>query len=280
MVHKSITLRAFPPELSTLARVDLARAAGFHAVEINLEHGLDIHPDLPDAALTSMAQAIRERGMEISSIYSRAQWASMISSGVAANRAKGIDIVKRLIEAAHFMQIGAVLVIPGAVDDGLFGKQPELVHYDVVYQRVQEVLAELLPLAAAAGTVLAIENVPNKFLVSPLEMARFVDELNHPNLGVYFDVANAMLYGFPEQWIPILGRRIRRVHVKDYRLDVGGLRGFCGMLQGDINWPLVAQELRQVGYDGYVTSEVLPAYRYHGERLIYEASAAITAVFD
>ncbi len=134
---------------------------------------------------------------------------------------------------AEILEIGAVLVIPGAVDDSLFGKEPEIVSYDVVYDRVQESLTRLLPLAANTGTVLAIENVPSKFLLSPLEMARFVDELGNNNLGVYFDVANAMPHGFPEHWIRLFWcAELPRIHVKDYRLDVGGLRGFTGLLPG------------------------------------------------
>jgi hexulose-6-phosphate isomerase len=278
-VKKSITLRAFPPHMSTLERVRLARSAGFAAVELNLESGLDVDPSLPNRQLAEIGRQVQELGMEFSSIYSREQWKYVISSGDVRRREAAKDIVKRLIEVAHLLDIGAVLVIPGAVDDSLFGKQPEIVPYDVVYERVQEALAELLPLATGAGTILAIENVPNKFLLSPLEMARFVDEMGSPHLGVYFDVANAMLVGFAEHWIRILQQRIARVHVKDYRLDVGGIQGFTGLLQGDVNWPEVVAALQEIVYDGYITSEVLPAYKYHGERLIYEASAAISAIF-
>ena len=278
-MKKSITLRAFPPSMRTLERVQLAKAAGFEAVEINLEPGLDVRPSLPNRELAELGGAVRDLGMEFSSIYSREQWKYVISSGNAARREKAKDIVKRLIEVAGLLDIGAVLVIPGAVDDSLFGKEPEVVPYDIAYERVHGVLRELVPLAVDAKTVLAIENVPNKFLLSPLEMARFVDEIGSRALGVYFDVANAMLEGFPEHWIRILGHRIVRIHVKDYRRDIGGLKGFTGLLQGDVNWPEVVAALSQIGYDGYITSEVLPAYRYHSERLIYEASAAISAIF-
>ncbi len=266
--------------MSTLERVKLAKQAGYDAVELNLETGLDVHPALTDREIQAVGQAVRDMGMGFSSIYSREQWKYMISSGEAARRQQAEAIVKRLIEVAGLLDIGAVLVIPGAVDDSLFGKEPEIVPYDVVYERVQETLQRLLPLAADANTILAIENVPSKFLLSPLEMARFVDEIGHVNLGVYFDVANAMPNGFPEHWLRILGARITRIHVKDYRLDIGGLKGFTGLLQGDINWPAVVSAIQEIGYDSYITSEVLPAYKYHGERLIYETSMAISAIFD
>jgi len=278
-MKKSITLRAFPPAMSTLERCSLAKQAGYDAVELNLEQGLDVGPHSSERELLTLGRAVRDMGLEFSSIYSREQWQYSISSSDEARRHKGLAVVKRLIEVADLLDIGAVLVIPGAVDDSLFGKEPEIVRYDVVYRRAHEALAELLPLAAAANTVLAIENVPNKFLLSPLEIVRFVDELNSAHLGVYFDVANAMLVGVPEHWIEILGQRIKRLHVKDYRQDIGGLRGFTGLLQGDVNWPAVVQALGRIGYDGYVTSEVLPPYRYCGKRLIFETSAAISAIF-
>jgi hexulose-6-phosphate isomerase len=278
-MKKSITLRAFPPSMSTLERCALAKEAGYDAVELNLEPGEDINPSSSEREILHLRNAVADMGMCFSSIYSREQWRYVISSGSPDNRQRGMDIIRRMIEVAHTLQIGAVLVIPGAVDDSLFGKEPEIVPYDVVYSRVQDVLSELLPVAASAGVSLAIENVPNKFLLSPMEMARFVDELDHPCMGVYFDVANAMPHGFPEHWIRILGKRIVRIHVKDYRRDIGGLRGFTGLLQGDVNWPAVVAALDAIGYDGYITSEVLPGYRYHGERLIYETSAAISAIF-
>lgn len=278
-MKKSITLRAFPPSMKTLDRCALAKRAGYHAVELNLESTEDINPSSTVHELDELRRAVADMGLEFSSIYSREQWQYVISTGDPERRQRGMDIIRRLIEVAQVLGIGAVLVIPGAVDDSLFGKKPEVVRYDVAYQRVQAALRELLPMATAAGIDLAIENVPNKLLLSPLEMARFVDELASPHLGVYFDVANAMPNGFPEHWIEILGRRIKRIHVKDFRRDIGGLQGFCGLLQGDVNWPEVVRAVRQIGYDGYITSEVLPAYKHHHERLIYETSASISAIF-
>jgi L-ribulose-5-phosphate 3-epimerase len=123
-----------------------------------------------------------------------------------------------------------------------------------------------------------VENVWNKFLLSPLEMRRFIDEIDLPSVGVFFDVGNILLYGFPDQWIRILGKRIKRVHVKDFRTQVGTLHGFTGLLQGDVDWPAVIAALTDIGYDSYLTAEVLPAYRYHSDRLIHECGAAMDAI--
>jgi hexulose-6-phosphate isomerase len=109
-------------------------------------------------------------------------------------------------------------------------------------------------------------------------MRRFIDEIDHPGVGVFFDVGNILLYGFPDQWIRILGARIKRVHVKDFRTEVGTLHGFTGLLQGDVDWPAVVAALKDIGYTSYLTAEVLPAYRYHSDRLIFECAAAMDAL--
>jgi hexulose-6-phosphate isomerase len=109
-------------------------------------------------------------------------------------------------------------------------------------------------------------------------MARFVDEIASPWAGVYFDVGNVLRTGFPEHWIPILGDRIRRVHFKDFRLAVDNLGGFVGLLQGDVDWPAVRGALVGIGYTGWVTGEVLPPYKFYGERLIHETSAGMDAI--
>lgn len=151
--------------------------------------------------------------------------------------------------------------------------------YDVAYRTAQASLAQILKDVSGSGIYLAVENVWSKFLYSPLELARFVDGLGNPQLGVYFDVGNVLRIGFPEHWISILGHRIRRVHLKDFRLSVDNLGGFVSLLEGDVNWPAVRSALTSIGYDSWLTTEVLPAYRYYGERLVHESSASIRAIF-
>jgi hexulose-6-phosphate isomerase len=106
-----------------------------------------------------------------------------------------------------------------------------------------------------------------------------VDEIGSPWVGVYFDVGNVLRTGVPEHWVVILGSRIRRVHLKDFRESSGSLDGFVGLLQGDVNWPAVAAALRSIEYDSWVIAEVLPPYRFHADRLVHETSGAIDAIF-
>ena len=113
---------------------------------------------------------------------------------------------------------------------------------------------------------LGLENVGNKFLLAPTEMRQILDEVNHPLIGCYLDTANMLLYGYAEHWVAIVGRRIRKVHVKDFKRERGGGH-FCQLLEGDCNYPAVMRELRTLGYDDYLTSEVSRGERSEGQTM-------------
>ena len=139
-----------------------------------------------------------------------------------------------------------------------FLPEAEVIPYDVCHDRASEALRQILPAAEQAGVALCIENVWNKFLLSPLEMRDFMDSFNSEMVGAYFDVGNVLLTGYPEHWIRILGRRIKRVHIKDFKRSVGTVEGFVDLLEGDVDFQAVQQALSDIGYDGYVTAEMLP----------------------
>lgn len=278
-MRKSISLRAFPQGMPTLHRASIARDAGFDGIEINLEPTEEFDLSASPADLTRLRRDIEATGLTVSAVYCRRQWHHPITSQNPATRQAGIDIVEGLVKAAALLGADNILVLPGAVDNRIFVDPPEVVPYEAAYRNAQESLRGLAHgVATKARIHLAIENVWNKFLLSPLEFARFVDELDSPWASVYFDVGNVLRFGFPEDWIRILGKRIVNVQVKDFRRDVDTLAGFVGLLQGDVDWPAVRLALSDIGYDRWLTSEVLPAYRFHSERLIYETSAAMDAI--
>ena len=128
--------------------------------------------------------------------------------------------------------------------------------YDDAWRWTRDALQAVTPHAEQHDVTLAIENVWNKFLLSPQEMRQMIDEVGHPLIGTYFDVGNCILYGYPEQWVGILGSRIKKVHVKDFKRAVATGQGFCQLLDGDANYAAVMRELRSTGYDDYLTSEV------------------------
>ena len=278
-MRKSISLRAFPQNVAIDRRLEVARAAGFEAVEVNLEPGECVTLDSTNQELISFRAKVEAAGLVVSAVYSRLEWSFPITSQIKEKRARGRAIIEGLAKAAPALGTDVVLTLPGAVDNSLFAADAEIVGYDIAYAAAQEVLDAIARgVASDVGVVLAVENTWNKFLLSPLEFARFVDELGSPWVAVYFDVGNALRTGVPQDWIRILGQRIKRVHLKDFRNSVGNLHGFVNLLEGDVDWPAVIMALEAVGYDSWLTAEVLPSYRHHWRRLIDGTAAAMDSI--
>ncbi|MBC7216897.1 MAG: TIM barrel protein, partial [Candidatus Caldatribacterium sp.] len=133
-------------------------------------------------------------------------------------------------------------------------------------------IQEVLPHAQNAQVTLALENVWNECFLSPIEFASFIDSFESPFVRAQFDTGNVVLFGYPEQWIAILGKRIATVHVKDFKKAVGTLEGFCLPLEGDVHWREVMQALRNIPYDDYLIAEFIPPYRYSTEALLANLS--------
>lgn len=279
-VKKSISLRCFAPQMPVQERLSLASSAGYDGVEINFEPTEEFPPDSSDEDLRRLARMLDAEGLSVSAVYNRQQWFNPINSRDVATRDRGRDIIARLIDFAAALRSEMVLVVPGVVDNGIFVDPPEIIPYQHAYETSVSALKELGAYAAASGITLGLENVWNKFLLSPLEFRNFLSEIDSPGVAMYFDTGNVLRTGFPEDWIDILGHWIRAVQVKDFRLAVDNREGFAGLLQGDVDWPAVRASLERIGYDGWITGEVLPSYKFHADRLIYETSAAIDAIFD
>ena len=177
-------------------------------------------------------------------------WRLPISSGdpeVVNGSVKGMETSLR---NAALWGADTVLLVPAVVD--------AKTSYKDAYTRSQAVIKErLLPLAKELKVVIAVEEVWNKFLLSPLEFARYVDEFDSPQLRAYFDVGNVVLYAFPQDWIRTLGSRIVKIHLKDFTFDrQNGRFTWKNIGEGDIDWPAVRQALAEIKYAGYVTTEV------------------------
>ena len=127
---------------------------------------------------------------------------------------------------------------------------------------------------------IGIENVWNKFLLSPLEMRDFIDKIGSDYVGSYFDVGNVVYSGYPEQWIHILGKRIRKVHFKDYRCNPGGLNCFVDLLSGDVNWRAVRQAFADIGYDGWAAGEMIPQYAQGSDQIIYNTCKSMERIME
>jgi hexulose-6-phosphate isomerase len=162
-------------------------------------------------------------------------------------RERGKAIVESTLQIAQWLGAGAVLVVPGVVT-------PE-VSYDVAIENALAALQDLVPVAERLQVTMALENVWNKFLLSPVEMRDFIDQCESAFVGAYVDTGNILAYGYPEQWLRILGARVRAVHVKDFKTSVATRAGFCTLMEGDVNWAAVAGALRDIGFDGALVAE-------------------------
>ena len=181
------------------------------------------------------------------------------------------------IETAKTFSADSVLIIPGHVGVS-FAPGLGVIPYDIASDRALTAMKKLTPVAEKHEINIGLENVWNNFLLSPLEMRDFIDKIDSPYVGSYFDVGNVVATGYPEHWIKILGKRIKKVHFKDYRINPGGLGGFVDLLSGDVNWPAVMGAFKAVGYSSWATAEMLPPYKHYSDQIIYNTSLAMDRI--
>lgn len=268
-IVSGVVRQALPEGAGCEQMLALAKASGFEGVE--LQHGApprEFTEETSDADIRKIAEAARKHDIEVFSVMPTAQ---NLGSTDEAERKKGIDTIERVTRQAAILGAGTVLIVPCRVSEDC--------PYDAAYTNSLKSLQELADRVADTGIALAVENVWNKFLYSPLEFARYVDEVKRPNVKAYFDVGNIMAHGFPEQWIRILGKRIDKIHVKDYLRNRPGATGFTNLLQGDVPWGKVKKALDTVGYDGYVTAEV-SGYATGAELGLKHITAALDYIFS
>ena len=284
-MKKSINYWSFAERLTSGSKMsledcmELAKEADFEAIELSVAEEGELNLDSTREEVERIVKTAKEVGIEFSSLATGLLWNYSLSSPNDKVRDKAKGIVKKMLELASCLGVDTILVIPGAVDV-FFKPEAEVVPYDLAYQRSLESLRECLATAEKYKVNIGIENVWNKFLLSPLEMRDFIDKLGSDYLGAYFDVGNTLLTGYPEHWIRILGERIKKVHIKDFKGAIGNVDGFCDLLEGDVNWAEVMKALREIGYDDYVTAEMMPPYSQHPEALIYNTSKSMDFILD
>ena len=237
----------------------LAKDAGYDGVEINT-----VDTDEESKKLKSIADSV---GLEIPSIMNSAHWQYPLSDPDAEVREKSVDGMKKSLASASIVGADTVLLVPGVVN--------EKVCYEDAYTTSQKEVKELAKIGEELKVTIAIENVWNKFLLSPIEFARYIDEIESEYVAAYFDVGNILIYGYPQQWIRTLGSRIKKVHVKGFKV---GPKAFSYLLDSDINWAEVMKSFKDVGYDGYITAE-LPSYKSFPEQMVYDTSAHMDKIF-
>jgi len=202
----------------------LAKDAGFDGLELALnEHG-PVSMDSTKEDIMKVKEMADEIGIELYSVACGLYWDYNYTSANEENVKRAKEITKKQLEVASMLGCDTILVVPSAVEVAF--ASGEVVEYDVAYERALSALRELAPIAESLKVSIGVENEWNRFLLSPMEMADFIDKVGSSYVGAYFDVGNVMFSGYPEHWIKILNKRIKKVHFKEYRRAAGDLHGF------------------------------------------------------
>ncbi|NIK70529.1 sugar phosphate isomerase/epimerase family protein [Paenibacillus sp. BK720] len=276
-MKKGINIWSFPAGMSIEESIALAKDAGFDGIELSLNETGPLSLESTTEEVRAIRQFADNAGIELSSLASGLYWDYPPTSENEQVSSKAYDIARKQLEHAAALGVDSVLIVPGAVGVDFIPNAP-VVPYDRAYDNALAFFTKLAKEAEAVKVSVGIENVWNKFLLSPLEMRGFIDAVGSEYVGSYFDVGNVVYSGYPEHWISILNKRIKKVHFKDYRRQAGGLHGFVDLLAGDVDYPVVIQALKDIGYNDYVTAEMIPPYTHHTKQIVYNTSAAMDAI--
>lgn len=236
-IKKGILLGMLPKNLSYADRLKMARDLGFEGIQANTT------PDQHEAE--EIKKAADDAGIKIDSVMNMDHWKYPLSSADPAVAAKSLEGMKTSLNNAKLWGSYSVLLVPAVVNEDT--------SYKEAWVRSQKEIRKLIPMAHELGVVIALEEVWNKFLLSPLEFAAYIDEFKSPWIKAWFDVGNVVLYGYPQDWIRTLGKRIVEVHLKDFKRD--GFK-WVNLGEGSINWPEVRKAFAEIGYSGYATTEL------------------------
>jgi len=240
-LRKSIMWGTVGMEGTVLDKCKAIKAAGFEGIEPNSHMNRN-----------EVLDAMQATGLKASSVCNSKHWNLLLSHPDVEIRKQGMEAMVVAMEDAKAYGTDAVLLVPGRVDEN--------VSYDDCWSRASACIKELLPAAQQLKVKICIENVWNNFILSPLEARNFVDQFNSPYVGFYFDIGNIVVYGWPEQWIRILGDRIGRIHIKEYSKQIGDKQGRNAgfgvkLTEGDVRWKEVMSQIRSSYQGGWLTTE-------------------------
>lgn len=240
-IHKAIMYETVGLKGSVLEKFKAVKAAGFEGIE-----------PMSHMNQQEVLAAFKETGLKPASVCCATHWDKPLTDPDPSVRSEGLKGLQQALRDAKAYGASSVLLVPGVVN--------KKVSYKDAYGRSQEEIRKAVPLAQQLGVRIAIENVWNHFLLSPLEAARYVDEFQSPAVGWHFDIGNVIAFGWPEQWIRILNKRIAKLHIKEYSREKQNKQGMAAgfdveYLQGDNDWPTVMKALDEIGYRGWGIAE-------------------------
>lgn len=243
-MKSALSQLCLPRDKSLKENLEFTKSAGYEGIELRFSIEGEVSLDAKASELERIGQMCDDAGLVPCSACGTGRGA--IASPDKEQRELGQEGITKLLRCASALNIDAILVVPGRVT--------EEVPYNVAYNWTLESCQKLAPIAEELEVSIAIENVWNKLFLSPLEMRYFLDKVDSPYVGQFFDVGNVVIFGYPEQWINILGERIKKVHVKDFKRQ--GYE-WKPLMEGDVNWSLVMKALRESAkYDDFLISEV------------------------
>lgn len=222
-------------EGAPIERFELCKELGYDGMEL-------VSPNNPP--IDTLQKASRATGMPIHGVVDDMHWKVRLSAPDQATRDEGRAILEQAIRDSAAMGGDTVLLVPGVVNKGATHEQ--------VWSRSIAEIRKVLPVASLLGVRVLIENVWNGFCETPEELRDYLDEIDSPWVGSYYDIGNAQKFSPTEKWIRTLGSRIVKLDVKDW----GVKAGFCKIGDGDVNWAAVREALAEINYTGWCTAEV------------------------
>lgn len=264
-LKKGLVFGMIKEELSLTDKFQIAKDAGFDGVELNSPIEFN---------KSEVLEAKLKSGIELPSVINKDHWSKPLSDPDPAVRREIIESIAQSLQEVKDFGGDTVLVVPGVVN--------EKVSYEQAYNTSLESIRSLIPHVEKTGVQIGLENVWNNFLISPVEAKRFVDDINHPLIGWYFDIGNVLRYGWPEHWIRTLNSRIKKLHMKEFSRELMNNKGLWAgfkvdILKGDNNWPVVMQAVKDINYQGeWLTVEVEGGDRNYLKKIAKEMDEIIS----
>jgi L-ribulose-5-phosphate 3-epimerase len=235
IMHSTIGVKG-----SVLEKYRVMKEAGFEGVE-----------PMGGMNRDEVLAALKETGLEAASVCCHTHWEKPLSAPDEMTRKIGFEGLVQSLHDAQAYGASSVLLVPGVAREG--------VTYQQCFDRSIEQIKKAIPVAREAGVKIAIENVGNDFIMSPEQAIEYLDAINSEWVGWHFDIGNAGRVGPAEKWINLLGKRIVKIHVKDFSAKPAApgakARPRPKLLDGDTNWSAVMKALDEAGYSGWAISE-------------------------